>query len=196
MKKVTLLISTMLLAVTSAGCSVGSKIPKEWYKESIEYFRDGISKGWDQADPEKYHVKETVRVSAYVVGADGERKDGVTVSSGPEEYADDSNRFGYLLKDLDGDGAQELLVGLINDSPETQFMDLCVWNSDFGATHVLSCGDGDYLYLCDDGTLIQESSFGGESEEYMKYSSETNSFEIIENDGTKRAGRYELTPFE
>lgn len=63
---------------------------------------------------------EPMQASAYVVGTDGEKRtSGVTVMSGPEEYRDSSNQFGYLLKDLDGNGAEELLVGLINDAPQT-----------------------------------------------------------------------------
>jgi len=195
MKK--LVILTMLMVAVCAGCGNENIIPKEWYNDSIAYFETVVNNGWDKADPEKYNVKESVRTSAYVVGADGQKRtSGAT--SGPEEYRDSSNRFGYLLKDLDGDGAKELLVGLINDAPQTQFLELCVWNSDFGATHVMSCGDGNYMYLCDNGTLIKESRIGGATKtEAMKYASENNSFEVIENGGgISTAGKFDLTPFQ
>jgi len=195
MKK--LVILTLLMVTVCAGCGNKNKVPKEWYKDSIAYFETAVNNGWDNADPEKYNVKESVRSSAYVVGADGQKRTSA-VTIGPEEYRDSSNKFGYLLKDLDGDGAQELLVGLINDAPQTQFLDLCVWNSDFGATHVMSCGDGNYMYLCDNGMLIKESSFGGTTRiEAMKYSSENNSFAVIENGGgISTAGKFNLTPFQ
>ena len=199
MKKTAIVISTLLTVAACAGCGNENKVPKDWYNDSIAYFQTAIKSGWDKADPEKYGVMEPMQASAYVVGADGEKRtSGVSVISGPEEYRDSSNKFGYLLKDLDGDGAEELLVGLINDAPQTQFLDLCVWNSDFGATHIMSSGDGDYMYLCDNGTLIKESTFGGTTEtEAMKYSSENNSFEIVGNGGgIITAGKYELTPFQ
>ena len=197
MKKSAIVLSALLTVAVCAGCGDQKKIPKEWYNDSIAYFGTAVRSGWDKADPEKYNVKELVQVSAYVTGPDGQRTSGVTVSSGPEEYRDSSNKFGYLLKDLDGDGAEELLIGLINDAPQTQFLDLCVWNSDFGATHVMSSGDGEYMYLCNNGTLIKESSFGGKTEtEAMKYSSENNSFEIVgDGGGIIMADKFELTPF-
>ena len=198
MKKTVIVLSALLTAAACAGCGNKNNIPKDWYNDSIAYFGTAVRNGWDKADPEKYNVMEPVKASGYVVGADGKKStSGVSVISGPEEYRDSSNQFGYLLKDLDGDGAEELLVGLINDAPQTQFLDLCVWNSDFGATHIMSSGDGDYMYLCDNGTLIRESSFGGTKEtEAMKYSSENNSFEIVGSGEIITAGKYELTPFQ
>ena len=161
MKKTAIAVSALLTVAACAGCGNEDRIPKDWYNDSIAYFETAVNNGWDKADPEKYHVMEPMQASAYVVGADGEKRtSGVSVISGPEEYRDSSNKFGYLLKDLDG--------------------------------------DGDYMYLCDNGTLIKESTFGGTTEtEAMKYSSENNSFEIVGNGGgIITAGKYDLTPFQ
>jgi len=193
MKKTGIVLTALMTAVVCAGCGDKDKIPKDWYNESISYFEDGINNGWDNVNPDDYKVTETVRSTAYVTGADGKRKS--AVSSGPEEYSDSKNKFGYLLKDLDGDGAEELLIGLINDAPQTQFMDICIWHKDFGATHVMTTGNGEYMYLCADGTLIRESDYSGTPEiEGMKYSSENNSFVIVTCTGITSAGKYELTP--
>ena len=123
-----------LLTLTACvGCA--KKTPKECYNEPIGYFRDGISLGWDKVDPEKYGVKEVVRGSAYVTNADGSTASGVTVTTGPSDYRDKSNQFGYLIKDLDGDDTMESLIGLTNDAPQTQFLDLYIWHNDFGPTY-------------------------------------------------------------
>lgn len=190
MKKRAVLISTILTVAVCTAC--GNKAPKEWYKDTIAYYQDGISKGWDKVEPEDYKLTGAVKVEAYVVGADGKKStSGVTVTDG----TDSGDKLGYLLKDLDGDGVDELLIGLINDAPQTQFSDVIVWNSDLGATHVMGGSSDHYIYLYNDGTLISESFFGG-TMDAMKYSSEDNAFVDAGTGSLTSAGKFELTPFQ
>lgn len=111
-----------------------------------------------------------------------------------QEYFTDS-RFGYLLQDLDGDGAEELLIGIIDDAPETKFTDIVIWHRDFGAMRVLSTGDGYYMYLCDDNVIKEDSWYGSQTKtQYMVYDSKENAFPIVDGGGMPK--KFELTEFE
>ena len=109
------------------------------------------------------------------------------------EYFTDS-RFGYLLQDLDGDGADELLIGIIDDAPETKFTDIIIWHRDFGPMKVFSVGDGYYMYLCDGNVIKEDMWYGSETKvQYMVYDSKDNSFPIVDGGGIPK--KFELTEF-
>jgi hypothetical protein len=69
--------------------------------------------------------------------------------------SDERDRFGYALRDLNGDGTDELLLGIDN----TVYMDT-VWQlfTIRGGTPacLYTLTEGDALYLCRDNTLLQE----------------------------------------
>ena len=169
MKKNTIILSATVagfVAMLFCGCSLKT-VPDGWYKETLEYYSTGFESGWANEDP-KLHISEEMK--------------------GPD------NHFGYLLRDLDGDGADELLIGIIDDSEETRFTDLYIWHRDFGAFRSLNCGDGYYMYLDDDNVIRMDSWYGSATKtEYMIYDSDDNSFLIV--DGGGKPGKYELTEF-
>ena len=101
-----------------------------------------------------------------------------------------------MLRDLDGDGAEELLVGIIDDEPETKFTDILIWHSDIGAFRILSGGDGYYIYLCDNNVIKMDKWYGSQTlTDYMEYNSANNSFTILDPAPAVTPGKYELTPF-
>ena len=167
MKKKSIKVFALLMAMAFmlTGCG-GKKAPDDWYAELLQYYKDGFADGWQ-------HEKDDFVIC--------------------DDMKDPKNKFGYLLKDLDGDGTDEMLIGIIDDSKETRFTDICIWHWDFGANRSFYTGDGYYFYLCDNGLIKEESWRGSETEiRYMKYDGSENSFPIVDTTGTP--GKYELTP--
>ena len=169
MKKITKLIAftaAAILTVSSCGDN-RPKIPEDWYKQSLQYYSDGLSNGWKN---------ETTQL--YVA----------------DEMKDPNNKYGYLLKDLDGDGSAELLIGVIDDSPETKFIDLFIWHTDVGAFRIFHSGDDYYMYLCENNIIRMDSWHGSTPEiRYMKFNRENNSFTVLDETATPQ--KCELTPF-
>lgn len=142
-------------------------VPDEWWSETIKYYTDGYTNDWAN-----------------------ERSD-LPVS---DEMKNKDNKFGYLLRDLDGDGTEELLIGYADDEKETRFTELYIWHTDFGARRTFQCGDGYYMYLCEDNIIREDSWRGSETEmRFMKFDGESNAMTIIEKQGTPQ--KVELTPF-
>ena len=140
--------------------------PEEWYAETIKYYTEGYASNWAN-----------------------ERSDLPFTA----EMKDKNNKFGYLIRDLDGDGIKEFLIGYADDKKETRFTELYIWHSDFGVRRTFTCGDGHYMYLCDNG-LIKSDTYSGSGTEYMKYDSAINGMHVLENEqGTPQ--KVELTPF-
>ncbi len=165
MKRNAVKLASLCLSVfILGGCS---NIPKDWYDATVDYYREGFSSGWANEDPKLYIT---------------------------DEMKDPDNKFGYLLRDLNGDGAYELLIGIIDDSEETKFTDLYIWHSDFGAFRSLNCGEGYYMYLCDGDVIRMDSWYGSQTKiDYMEYNPEGDSFIIV--DGGSNPGHFELTEF-
>ena len=167
MKKKSVKVFALLMAMTFilTGCG-GKKAPDEWYAELLQYYKDGFADEWKH-----------------------EKDDFVIL----DDMKDPKNKFGYLMKDLDGDGNDELLIGIIDDSKETKFTDICIWHWDFGANRSMFTGDGYYYYICDNGLIKEECWRGSETEiRYMKYDGAENSFPIVDTEGTP--AKFELTP--
>ncbi|MCR5799872.1 MAG: hypothetical protein K6G69_07345 [Lachnospiraceae bacterium] len=159
-----LMCTILLMALT--GC--GPRNPN-WYLSTVNAFKEGYNTGWksDQGIDGLYLV---------------------------DEEKDQSEEFGYLLRDLDGDGINELLIGIMDDSPETKFVHVVIFHSDLGPYSVFNAGDGYYMYLCDANTLRMDSWYGSETKtEYMVFDSKDNSFLIV--DGGSKPQKIELTSF-
>ena len=158
---------TLASVILLAGCSLKKPVPKNWYDVTLETYREGFRTGWKD-------------------------EQGLNIT---DEQKDPNNKFGYLLRDLDGDGASELLIGIIDDSTETKFTNIIIWHRDFGARVVFTTGEGYYLYLCDNNVIRQDSWYGSETQtQYMVYNSDENSFPIV--DGGSNPQKVTLTPFE
>lgn len=163
------LVLALMISVMSLNACGKTRIPDKWYDATLDYYKEGFETGWKNEEP-----------SLYI----------------SDEMKDKKNHFGYLLKDLDGDGADELLIGIIDDSTETKFTDVYIWHRDVGAFRILNGGEGYYIYLCG-GVVRVDSWYGSETKtEYMKYDSENNSFLHITSDEPVHPGKYELTPFD
>ena len=167
MKKSLKAIITLLpMTFLLSGCG-GTYVPDGWYNSTLKYYQEGFDTGWKNEYPNIYIC---------------------------DEMKDKNNKFGYLLKDLDGDGGEELLIGMIDNSGETKFTDLYIWHKDFGALRNLNTGDGYYFYLCDDNVLKIEKWYGSETQiDYWKYNSDDNSFTIV--NGATNPQKCTLTEF-
>ncbi len=170
MKKATaavLLAALCMMMVTGlTGCK---KAPNNWYKDTLEYYRDGVNNGFTT----------TFRQLSV-----------------PADLKDKNNKIGYLLIDLDKDGTDELLIGLIDDGYITKFTNVIVAHSDLGAYCLLSAGNGSYIYLCADNVLYMEDKYGiSDGLKYLKWNSKSNSFNVVEGEGKYLGKKWDLTPF-
>ena len=167
MKKVItkVLAAALLLSVCIGTAGCGKKQKNEWYKGALEYYGEGIRNGFTEND-RQLNVAEDLR--------------------------DKSKKCGYLLKDLDGDGVDELLLGLIENGIDTKFTSVVVRHRDFGAYCLLSAGGGNYIYLCADNVLRMDSYRGSE---YMTWSPKTNSVSKVDGEGKYLPLKWELTAF-
>ena len=171
MKKAVAMVMTAAILVSvvigSTGCA--SKKKDEWYKGALAYYGEGVKNGFAKEDRQ------------LVVAGD---------------LKDKSNKCGYLLKDLDGDGVEELLIGLIDNGIETRFTSVVVRHRDLGPYCLLSAGGGNYIYLCADNVLKMDSTFGSSGKnDYLKWNSRSNSFSKVEGEGKYLPLKWELTAF-
>jgi hypothetical protein len=172
MKKVLSTILAVVLLVTGAAEMTGCKrVPKDWYKGALEYYGNGIKNGFDDEN-QNLNVSDELKNPAY--------------------------KKGYLIRDLDGDGTDELLIGLIEDgSSYTRFTNVVVFQPGVGTFSKLSGGNGYYIYLCASEVLRVDSWYGSKTEmRYMTYDSKDACFVIIDGEGKYLPMKWELTPFE
>jgi len=159
------ILTVVLLLALIPGVTSCKSIKKNWYEATLEYYRDGVKNGF----------KEEYRNHP--------------ISS---DLKDKNNRIGYLLIDLDKDGIDELLIGIIDDSPSTKFTNVVVCHSDLGPYSLLSAGNGSYISLCYDGVIFMDSWNG---DQFMRWDQKNNSFTIIEGEGKYLPMKWELTEF-
>jgi hypothetical protein len=155
----------MMVITCLVGCGTEKDI--HWYESTLDYFKEGFNNGWKNENS-KFFISD--------------------------ELKDSSIKFGYALIDLDGDGIDELLIGIMDGAEETKFTNLIIKHRDFGPTQSFSTGEGYYMYLCDDNIIRMDSWYGSETRtEYMEYDSKNNSFPVI--DGGGKPKKVELTGF-
>lgn len=170
MKKATAaVLLAALLVMIVPGITGCKKAPNNWYKDTLEYYRDGVNNGFTTS-------YRNLAVS--------------------EELKDKNYKIGYLLIDLDKDGTDELLLGLIDDGYVTKFTSVIVAHSDLGPYCLLSGSKDAHIYLCADNVLMMESVRGLTKErKYMKWNSKSNAFNNIDGEGKYLGKKWDLTPF-
>ena len=151
-----LLAAVLMPVLTGCNFDFRPKVPEEWYRETLQYYRDGFADGWKS------------------------EREGLMIA---DEMKDEENRFGYLLTDLDGDGTEEVLIGYMDDADETRIIDVFIWHSDRGAFRILHAGDGYYIYLCEGNILRMDEWRGSETDtRFMRYQSKDNAFLILDEE--------------
>lgn len=169
MKKVMSLILSVTLLATVFFSLTGCSQKKKWYLDALEYYSGGTKSGF------MYESRQ------------------LTV---PAELKNKQLKCGYLLHDLDGDGVEELLIGLIDDAPYTKFTNVIVNHSDLGAYCLLSGTNGYYIYLCSQDVLRVDTYGGLEAEKkYMKFESRRNAFAQVDGEGKYLPQKWDLKAF-
>jgi len=168
----TLLILALLMSVVFGFAGCRKYVLKDWYTEALNYYRDGVRSGFGLSEPENFKVSDDLKIK--------------------------TNNPGYMLYDLDGDGVEELLIGLIDNSAKTKFTSIVVYHTEKGPYCMFSGGNGDYYYLCADGVIKQEiTSFRTNTPElFYRFDPKSNSFTRIEGDGKYIPLKWDLTPFK
>ena len=168
----TVLVVVMLLSAVPllSGCV---HRPKNWYKEVLDYYSEGVQTGW---------TNEKTSLNVY--------------PSGDMKKKDPSKKFGYLLVDLDKDGVDELLIGFNDGSTATKFTDVIVYHSDLGPYKLLGGDDGYYIYLCSNNVLAVDSWYGSQTNrDFMTWDSKTNSFPHVDGEGKYLPKKWDLKEF-
>ena len=161
--------ASLIVAVLACSTGCAKSANKEWYKGVLEYYGNGVQNGFTEK-----HSNLNV----------------------PQELEDKSNKIGYLLRDLDGDGIDELLIGLIDDGYDTKFTNVVVRHSDLGPYCLLSGSDGHYIYLCSDNVIYMKNQYVTvDYTDFMRWQSKSNSFQHIEGEGKYLPMKWELTAF-
>ena len=164
----TVLTAVFLLALVPGitGCKV---TPKKWYEPTLEYYSTGIKNGFEQ---------EFRNLPV------------------PDDLKDKSKQQGYLLIDLDKDGVDELLIGLIDDGPSTKFTNVIVFHSDLGPYSLLTGSSRSYISLCYDNVIVMgDGSSSYDQPTYMRWNHKDNAFNVIDGEGKFLPTKWELTPF-
>ena len=170
MRKMIMWIVTVPLLLSAVFGLTGCRPDKdEWYKDAVEYYRQGVLYG-------KEGNNRQLDISPEILGK--------------------GKGVGYLLHDLDGDGRDELLIGFNSAGGITKFTNVVVRHSDLGPYSLLGGSNGYYIYLCNDDVLRVDSWYGSETKvEYMKFNSKSNSFEVVNGAGKYSPKQWKLTQF-
>ena len=170
MRKVTSVILIAGLLICVAGSMTGCMRPKKnWYESALAYYSDGIKNGF------------TTEYSNLDV---------------PVELRNENIKFGYMLYELDGDGTNELLIGMIDEGDYTKFTNVIAYHRGLGPDCLLTGSQGYYVYLCASGVLRYDSWLGSETQkDYMKFNSNDLSFTLIDGEGKYLPMKWELTEF-
>lgn len=92
----------------------------------------------------------------------------------------DYETYGYIKKDLDGDGIDELLLGsTIKESGETVIYDIFTIK-DSKLKHVVSGSERARYYLCKDGTVAMEGSGGAAYSNWTYYEYKNGELKVKE----------------
>ena len=100
-------------------------------------------------------------------------------------YGNDAlSRVGYALKDLDGDGTEELLIGCMTGDEYSDEIVLELFSIKDGAVNnVFSSGERDRYYFCSDGTVANEASSSAFESYYRYYAYQNGALTLKEEIG-------------
>lgn len=164
-----------ILAMTVPGITGCNMVSKNWYQSAVDYYTEGVKSDWaNEAPSPRLHVADEIK------------------------HKSSDRQLGYILKDLDEDGIDELLIGFNDDSAYTKFTDVIVWHADYGSYKILGGTDGYYVHLCEGNVLRVDTKTGSETQmDYMKWDHKSNAFTIVDSEGDKYLPlKWDLTPFE
>lgn len=98
--------------------------------------------------------------------------------------ASDYETYGYLKKDLDGDGTEELIIGSNPvdqaDGGNSVIYDLYTMK-DGQVVHVFDGWERNRFYLCEDGTIANEGSSGAAYSSWSYYKYSDGEIKIVES---------------
>ncbi len=178
MRKAITAILTVTFLLAMIPCVTGcNRSPVVWYVETLAFYRKAIYE-----DGPEYDKDHSYNVAP--------------------ELKNPNNEVGYLLKDLDGDGVEELLIGFNDGSNETKFTDVIVLypDKDIGALKLLGGTGGSYIYLCGaDNVICMEDNFDitDTSRTFMQYQGgNIGNFSVIDGEGKYLPAAWELKSFE
>ena len=147
------------------------KPPENWYGSLLDYYVYGASDGWKNEE---------------------------LYGDLSKEIRDGSNRMGYCLADLNGDGGDEFLVGFIDDGDETRFASMWYYHPDLKRELSWSAEcEGYYIYICEGNVFRMDTSVPRDRSEYMIMSKDpADGFPVQEYDDPPKPLKFELTPFD
>lgn len=115
------------------------------YDEIIRKYHEGIAAGWSMED---FAENDLCYLAGYEMG---------------------ENTLGYCTMDINGDGIDELMIGAVGKEADTgMFYDLYTI-VDGQRSLVVSSGERDRYYLCEDYTIANEGSGGALSSVFGYY---------------------------
>ena len=159
----------LIFVLCLTGCG-GSKNSKTWYEQTIQNYKTGFEQNWrSEKDPFGSYVSD--------------------------RYLDKDITFGYALMDLNKDGIDELLIGIVDDSAtKTVITDIIANKKDIGVYDLYSVGDDGELYILSDGKIRHDDHMFKGSEE-TKYFEFTEECSFLHLDGGGEQMIIKLTPF-
>ena len=127
------------------------------YDEIIRQYYNGVNANWSMSDYSDRNL-------CYLAG-----------------YETSSSDLGYCTMDIDGDGIEELMIGSVNaDADTSMFFDLYTMVNGQRSL-VISSGERDRYYLCEDHTIANEASGGAMSSSFKYYDLVSGQLQIKEN---------------
>ena len=161
----------VIMMLSLVGCGGSSQSSKTWYEKTIDNYKTGFSQNWSS----------------------GKDPFGTGVS---DIYLDKDVTFGYTLMDLNKDGVDELLIGIVDDSAtKTVVTDIIANKKDIGVYDLYSVGDYGELYILSDGRIRHDDHMikGYDETKYFEFTEECSFLTV---DGGGEPMILKLTPFE
>lgn len=127
------------------------------YDEVLSRYYDGVSSYWNTSDFQANGLN-------YLFG-----------------YEPNVNTLGYCLKDIDNNGTEELLIGKTDDEGIYMGMIYDMYTMvDGELTQVLTSGERDCFYLCEDNEIAEVGSGGAVSTSHCYYNYDNGKLEKTE----------------